>query len=383
MKPFKAFIRALIWPIRRFFDPRFQGIAQQGQVLREDVSRRFDLAAEQSRAILAAAEQSRATLAEVAGRSEELAGRSEELTGRSEELRASQVEIRAMLAAEMEGSSEATTVLGRSLSDLLGEADRLRELILAAQGDAITESYVERIVDSGPDVLDERLAKILNFATSHRGFAAQRNLWFNPPLVIEHDDGDVRVSVVNERVAESPYVMRAIGRLPPGATILDVGAAENTLSFSLATLGYQVTALDLHPYPLEHPNLQSVEAAVQNWKTNAAFDAVICLSSIEHIGLGVYGEAKLDEGADLAAMNRIGELTKPGGLLVLTAPFGEKGRNEVQRTYDRAALDELLDGWEIEDLTILSRVDPTTWQIADSTTLNSGDNVVLVTARRP
>ncbi len=54
-----------------------------------------------------------------------------------------------MLAAEMDATSEATTVIGRSLSDLLGEADRLRNLVEATQGDAITESYVDRVRDRG------------------------------------------------------------------------------------------------------------------------------------------------------------------------------------------------------------------------------------------
>src|SRR5207248_5226784 len=101
--------------------------------------------------------------------------------------------------------------------------------------------------------------------------------------------------------------------------ILDVGAAESLVALSLAMLGYEVTALDLRPYSFEHPRLCSVNAAVEEWKhENESFDAVVCLSTIEHVGLGAYGEDAKDGRADLDAMKRMRELVKPRGLLVLT-----------------------------------------------------------------
>ncbi len=66
-----------------------------------------------------------------------------------------------------------------------------------------------------------------------------------------------------------------------------------------------------------------MQAAVQDWETDETFDAVTCLSTIEHIGLGAYGESQSEEGEDVAAMRRIRELAKPGGVLVLTVPYGE------------------------------------------------------------
>jgi SAM-dependent methyltransferase len=361
----KALVRALLWPVRRFFDPRFQGIAAQAEVFHSDLARRLDSAAEVS----------------ARGQDQTTALR-EETTAFREAAEAALVELRAMLAAEMEATSEATSVIGRSLSDLLGEADRLRNLVEASQGDAISDSYVQRVLGSRVDELDSGLAQVLNFASSHRGFAAQRRLWFNPPLVVKHETGGVRVALVNERVAEGPYVMRALASLEPGATVLDVGAAESTLAFSLATLGYRVTALDLHPYPLQHPNLRSVKAPVQEWETAETFDAVMCLSTIEHIGLGAYGEPALDEGADLEAMRRIRQLTAPGGLLVLTAPFGPKGQTARQRVYDGPALEKLLEGWDVEDLTVLHHVDPTTWVVEEASSSEDREKVALATARR-
>jgi hypothetical protein len=55
------------------------------------------------------------------------------------------------------------------------------------------------------------------------------------------------------------------------------------------------------------------------------------------------------------------ELTKPGGLLVLTTSVGPTSTDENGRVYDRNGLDELLAGWEVKDETLVQRRDPTTW----------------------
>jgi hypothetical protein len=102
------------------------------------------------------------------------------------------------------------------------------------------------------------------------------------------------------------------------------------------------------------------------------------------VGLGAYGEEAKDERADLAAMKRMRELTKTGGVLALTTRFGSAGVDELQRTYDRDGLDELLEGWQLEDLTLLRREDDTTWALADgAAAVHDDEMVALVTATRP
>ena len=50
------------------------------------------------------------------------------------------------------------------------------------------------------------------------------------------------------------------------------------------------------------------------------FDAVIAVSTIEHIGLGAYGDP-FQEGADARVVKEIHRVLKPGGRLILTTPF--------------------------------------------------------------
>ena len=209
------------------------------------------------------------------------------------------------------------------------------------------------------------MARILNYASSHKGFASQANLWFNPPVLVGYASGDVGVRWINERVAEVPYAFRSLSRVPRGGKILDVGATESTVCLSLATLGYEVTAIDPRPNPLSHERLRTVVGRIEDWQPNVEFDAVLCLSTIEHLGRGEYEQPGTEERVDLEAMKRIQALTMAGGLLVLTTAVGAKSSSKPSRVYDREGLDELLAGWKVEDLTLVQRTDATAWETVD------------------
>jgi 2-polyprenyl-3-methyl-5-hydroxy-6-metoxy-1,4-benzoquinol methylase len=320
----KAVGRGFLWPARRFVDPRVDGM-----------------------------------LAHVDARNEDLYARMAALVAAVE----SGLNARLEAVAEQARAAHETNV--RTLQELELLRDRLQ----------LPDDVVELRGD---------LAHFLNFAFGHRGFAAQEGLWFNAPVEVEHKPGAVETKQVSERIAEVPYVFRALAGLPSGARILDVGAAESTVALSLASLGYEVIALDPRPYPLSHPRLRSVQALVEEWEADEPFDAVICLSTIEHVGLAAYGQEQHEQ-ADLAAMRRLHELTKPGGRLVLTVPFGEYSVDSFERTYDREHLDELLHGWTVSDFRVLRRTERQRWEILeDGAESETGSELVaLVTAERP
>jgi 2-polyprenyl-3-methyl-5-hydroxy-6-metoxy-1,4-benzoquinol methylase len=306
--------------------------------------------------------------------------------------------IAAAMQANIHATIEATEMLGRSLDELQARVDArfeeqqrqieaTRDEAAHARDEAAHASgrYFERLVGGSVGDIDQSVAHLLNYASSHRGFAAQRDLWLNPPVSLAYEPGGVRLTNVNERIVEIPHVYRALARVPLGGKIADVGAAESLVAVSLAMLGYDVTAVDLRPYPFEHPQLRSVTTPIEEWdQKDETFDAIVCLSTIEHIGLGAYGEDPKDGRADITAMKRMHELVKPGGLLVLTTRFGMAGEDEFQRTYDRPGLEELLEGWQVEELAVLRRDDDTSWSLADgSADADDGvEKVTLVTATR-
>jgi SAM-dependent methyltransferase len=229
------------------------------------------------------------------------------------------------------------------------------------------------------------MARILNYAASHQGFAAQANLWFNPPILVGYEAQKVGLRWVNERVVEVPYTFRALSRVPADAKVLDVGATESTVCLSLATLGYDVTAIDPRPNPLSHERLQTVVGEIEEWTPETKFDAVVCLSTIEHLGTGEYGVHTADQRADLKAMQRMHELTKPGGVLVLTTSVGPASITESHRTYDQQGLDELLADWNVDDVTLVQRRGATSWVTIDERIASLApdqETVAMVTATK-
>jgi len=324
----RAFAKKLAWPARRFFDPRFTAVLQ-------------------------------------------------EIDG-----------IKRIVAADAAAANELATFTGRSLDTVLAYVEQHARALEAVN--TRLDELGRRVAfdpDEQPSVeeIDDNTARVLNYAASHEGFAAQANLWFNPALLVAYKPKGVELRWVNERIVEVPYAFRALSGLEPGATVLDVGSTESSVSLSLATLGYEVTAVDPRPNPLSHERLHVVAARIEEWEHEAEFDAVVCLSTIEHVGTAAYGQPASDERLDLRAMARIRALTRPGGLLVLTTAVGTPSISESGRVYDREGLDELLAGWDVSDLTLVQRRDATTWDTVEQAVEELGpeaETVAMITATK-
>jgi len=93
----------LLWPLRRFFDPRFAGLEQVVAAKHDDLSGRIDQM--NRRLDLVAANVDHFTI----------------LT------RDQLQEFRSLLAATIDTTNESNIVIGRTLSELLNAADETRE----------------------------------------------------------------------------------------------------------------------------------------------------------------------------------------------------------------------------------------------------------------
>ena len=324
----RSVAKKLAWPARRFFDPRFTSILQELE------------------------------------------------------------KVKALQITDATAANETATFTGRSLDTVLAHIEEHARALDAVN--ARLEQLNQRIAfdpDSphSVDEIDENTARVLNYASSYEGFAAQANLWFNPSLLVSYEPQQVELRWVNERIVEVPYAFRALCRVPADARVLDVGAAESSVCLSLATLGYDVTAIDPRPNPLSHERLRVVVARVEEWEHEAAFDAVLCLSTIEHIGTDAYGQEATERRVDLEAMQRIRQLTRPDGLLVLTTAVGEASVGRLGRVYDREGLDELREGWDVADRTFVQRRDATSWVTLDEPIEDlepEAETVAMITATK-
>ena len=279
-----------------------------------------------------------------------------------------------------------TAMTSTRVEQLLDEITWTRDEILAALERLAPLARARLLADIRLADIDQPTADVLNLIGSHRGPLAEVGLWRNDPIVVEWVAGGARVGAVNERIVEQPFIFGALADLPPGSHIVDVGAGESTVGLALASLGHHVTVLEPAGYPYRHPNLTVREEVLEAFHPDQPVDAVILLSAIEHFGIGAYANnGELDEDADLAAMRLVHDLLAPGGVLVLTTPFGPAAVDELERTYDEERLRRLLEPFEIERTVVASRTDATTWTTVatdDLTTPTERGNVVLVRARR-
>ncbi len=312
--------------------------------------------------------------------------------------------LHAALGAWMNRSRESEEHLARTLVGLRSEVqtaagqaavsqDEVRAIrsevgFLADELRALARDVRARVDPGAPAELaslDGPTADFLNRATGYRGLAAQAGIFVNEPVIVAYEEGAARVSDVNERILEVPFVFRESGRLAPGSAVLDVGSSESTVSLSLAGLGHRVTAVDPRGYAFAHPRVTEFHGRLEDYAEADAFDAAVLLSTIEHVGVEHYGqEAGDDSDIDLVAALR--RLVKPGGFLFLTTPYGQARLAGFQRIYDHVRLGRLLDGWEIVRCEIAEQVSPTEWTVTDLELGPVADDVyrvAMVVARRP
>jgi hypothetical protein len=117
--------------------------------------------------------------------------------------------------------------------------------------------------------------------------------------------------------------------------------------------------------------LRSFSCRFEEWSGDTeGFDAAFLISTIEHIGLGAYGEGTHD-GADGNTPDRalllgVRQALRPDGRLILTTPCADKADvTELERIYDEPSLFALLDGWNIHTRVTAVRRDVAVWEVAE------------------
>lgn len=117
----------------------------------------------------------------------------------------------------------------------------------------------------------------------------------------------------NERIVEYAFVIRALPRAIADMRILDFGCGESLLPITLATMGAEVVGIDLLDYQFHHPNFSfRKEDFLDAEFPDAHFDAVVAVSSVEHVGLGSYGSPAYENG-DVSVIREFRRVLRPGG----------------------------------------------------------------------
>ncbi|MFW9973309.1 MAG: class I SAM-dependent methyltransferase [Candidatus Odinarchaeota archaeon] len=159
---------------------------------------------------------------------------------------------------------------------------------------------------------------------------------------------------INERIVEIPFLYKNLD-FHKMNKILDLGCVGSKISLQLSSLGYQVVGVDYRPFIFKHKNLKFIQGNFFDIDlANESFDCVICISTIEHIGLPAYNIDPFEHG-DKKAIEKIYNLLKRGGKLILTVPFGKATVNQFERNYDQKSLEQLIERFTIQEFKIYER----------------------------
>ena len=147
----------------------------------------------------------------------------------------------------------------------------------------------------------------------------------------------------SERIVEIPFVLQNIPH-NKNIQILEIGCSNSPICMYLSNLGYHVTGVDLTDYLFLHPSFTFYKKNFLNYnfKENS-FDVVILLSTIEHVGLNVYGNKLVDDEGDVKLMMAVHRVLKPEGIVILTTPYGYYDVCKTYRVYNEKRLNRLFE----------------------------------------
>lgn len=183
---------------------------------------------------------------------------------------------------------------------------------------------------------------------------------------------------MDERVVEYPWVLSRLRAGP--ARILDAGSTLNFqwLAASSRLREKQVLCFTLAPEgTLDRGNYSYVYGDLRSTPfESGSFDAVVCVSTLEHIGMDnslFYAESptarESDPRAFLTALDELRRVLAPAGRLLLTVPYGKYQNLGWLQQFDRALLAEAVEafGGRVE-ASVYYRHTPEGWQVSDPDT---------------
>lgn len=152
------------------------------------------------------------------------------------------------------------------------------------------------------------------------------------------DIHNLLVGITSERLVEYEFVARNLVSSKKQAAILDIGSGSSLLAKAIGELGkgkWQVFRIDI-----AKSNCDARMDARMTGFRKEVFSQVICISTIEHIGIGI-NSGDDDEDGDLKTVKEILRILKKGGSAIISVPYG-KIKKLNYRVYDRHALSRLV-----------------------------------------
>ena len=116
---------------------------------------------------------------------------------------------------------------------------------------------------------------------------------------------------------------------------------------------------DYRPAEISLPHLSSTFGNLVDIVLESdSLESVSCMHTIEHIGLGRYGDP-IDPDGDLQAIDELKRVVRPGGSLLIVVPMGKLQHTEFNghRVYEYEMFVSYFDGFSVEDFSYIPQTD--------------------------
>ncbi|MDG6994632.1 MAG: class I SAM-dependent methyltransferase [Nitrososphaerota archaeon] len=180
-----------------------------------------------------------------------------------------------------------------------------------------------------------------------------------------------KFGIDSQRSVEYPWAITRLNEIMKACKgkaklkALDIGVAESLFHYELLHKGMQVFGIDIRSTNVLSPKLLFYQRQLQNTGfPDSRFDLIFCISTLEHIGLSVYGQDEEDLEADIKCAAEMHRILNPHGSIIFTAPFeGKKGfhilESRFERHYDIERLEKIFPAkifeWKMEAYYYLER----------------------------
>ena len=173
------------------------------------------------------------------------------------------------------------------------------------------------------------------------------------------DTDHLLAGTISERVAEYEFLSRNLEPYKINMRILDVGSGRSDVANSLSKLGnnrkWDVFGVDIDKSlgrffgegkEKSRLILLKMDARMMGFR-DEVFDKVICISTIEHIGIQATHHlvSEYDALGDVKAVSEIFRILKKGGRAIITVPYEDKniqGYIREHRIYNSSTLARLI-----------------------------------------
>ena len=171
--------------------------------------------------------------------------------------------------------------------------------------------------------------------------------------------------IISERVVEYGFLARNLRPSRINMKILDVGSERSAVTNALGRFGnnkkwkvFGIDIVELLPQLFKEAKEKSpfvllrMDARLMGFR-DEVFDKIICISTVEHIGIHPthHFVRQYDALGDVRAFSEIFRILKKGGRVVLTVPYADKsihGYHKEHRIYNSSTLAGLISGFHVK-----------------------------------